>query len=95
MKIIIEVLEDYDRVIEYRIEKGIVVHIDFMQGAFDLYTIEDLRKKDFENNPIIDIYNNLIGQEKFLSSKVSEYKLKYKINHAIELYIIAYIIQEF
>jgi hypothetical protein len=94
MKIIIEVLEDYDRVIKYRVENGKVVFIDFLQGT-DEPTIADLMQRDFEKNPIIDIYNNLIGQEVFLSSKISEYKRKYKINHAIELYIIAYIFQEF
>lgn len=93
MKLRIVPVEAGDRYVKYVTENGKVVHIDFLQGMCE-DTFEALAKRDLTPNPIIDIYNRVVAQQEFLFTNVSQLKRIYKINHAIELYIMAYIVQE-
>ena len=93
MKLRIVPVEGWDRYIKYVTENGKVVHIDFLQGMCDC-TVQALAERDLTPNPIIDIYNRVLEQQEYLTANVSEMKRIYKINYAIELYIIAYIFQE-
>lgn len=93
MKLVIVPIEEGDRYIKYVTENGKVVHIDFLQGIC-VSTFLELSERDLTPNPIIDIYNRVLEQQTYLTANVSEMKKIYKINYAIELYIMAYIFQE-
>ena len=93
MKLVIVPIEEGDRYIKYVTENGKVVHIDCLQGIC-VSTFLELSERDLTPNPIIDIYNRVLEQQEYLTANVSEMKRIYKINYAIELYIIAYIFQE-
>jgi deoxyhypusine synthase len=93
MKLVIEPLEEYDRYIKYVVKDGKVIYIDFLQGIGD-DTFKELSELKLRTNLILEIYQTLIAQEKYLESGIKNFKLIHKINYAIELYCTAFIYQE-
>ena len=84
--------KNYDRYILILKENNIIIDIDFMQGdSQDSYEILD--NKDRKTNIfLLEIFNRLQNNKKFMNTKFcSEIE---EINHAIELYVVAFIFSE-
>ncbi len=92
-QIIITGVKEYDRNIFYIKEDNKIIHIDYLQGlggyGDDYQLIQEFIRQQ-QQNEIINIYNRLLQNEKYIENNVKYFDEVNKINYAIELYEIAY-----